>query len=632
MKLSHTYTPSCACCTLPILAMLGNKQQHQHWATEIETALQTNQSAKKLADEKDLINHHAFIFHNGIIYTMQNGQPNKVAALGISSGKIKVTGALEQVQTVMRDSAPHATLVNLQGRTLLPGFIEPHMHILPSALFLSWVQLGPFLGQRLRPGYNKAWIAQQLQQALSQLNTSSTKTDATQNWLLGTGVDPSLMEVWQDPDQAFLDSISLTTPIFLMNASGHIGYANTAAMKIAGIDADQGILTEENIGKILPFIPKPSPLTFLKNFQTLMRNATSLGLTSLFDAGLGAALGKNEVTLLRVLAHSPFTHVRIAAALFSNEETQLEEWLHTYKPTGNIGDDDRFSIKALKLVSDGSNQGLTGYQSEDYCCAHEHPLPGVSPRGLFNFEPPNTLTQSLKKAINHGWPTLIHANGDQAINYVLDAYKTALGPSYKDHTNQRHRIEHASLLEDQSIHTMAQLGLSPSFLIGHVGYWGYTLQQTILGEKRTNTLDRCYTAQQAGLRISLHSDHFVSPLGPLRLMEQAVTRVMEGAPKGAHVVLNDKECLTRENALRAITYDAAWQCHLDHLVGSFEPGKLADMVILEQDPLNPNVSALRDIVVHETWLSGRKVYSHSRTVLQTDGPELDTENVFQDTQ
>lgn len=628
MKRSHTYTPSCACCTLPTLARLGNQQEHQHWATEVEAALQTSQTAKKSAHETDLINRSAFIFHNGIIYTMQNGQPNQVAAVGISSGKIKATGTLEQVQTIMRDTTSDAVLVDLQGRTLLPGFIEPHMHILASALFLSWVQLGPFLGQRLRPSYNKAWIAQQLQQALSQLNISATKKGTTQNWLLGTGVDPSLMEVWQDPDQAFLDSISPTTPIFLMNASGHIGYANTAAMKIAGIEADQGILTEENIGKILPFIPKPSPLTFLKNFQTVMHNATALGLTSLFDAGLGAALGKTEVTLLRLLAHSPFTPVRIAAALFSNEERQLEQWLQTYKPTGNPGDDDRFSIKALKLVSDGSNQGLTGYQSEDYCCAQEHPLPGVSPRGLFNFEPPNTLTQSLKKVIDHGWPTLIHANGNQAINYVLDAYKTVLGPSYKEKINQRHRIEHASLLEDQSISTMAQLGLSPSFLIGHVGYWGYTLQQTILGEQRTNTLDRCYTAQQAGLRITLHSDHFVSPLGPLRMMEQAVTRVMEAAPKGSNVVLNDKECLTRESALRAITYDAAWQCHLDHLVGSLEPGKLADMVILEQDPLNPNVSALRDIAVYETWLSGRKVYSNSRTVLKTDAAELDTDNVF----
>ncbi|MCC7005688.1 MAG: amidohydrolase [Ottowia sp.] len=626
MKHSHTHTPSCACCTLPLLALVGNNEQdQQHWAAEIQTVLKEKTAAKTISNAQ-ASNPSAFIFHNGTIYTMQNGQPNRVAALSVVDSKVKAAGTLEQVKAAMKNG-PQATQIDLQGRTLLPGFIEPHMHVLPSALFLAWVQLGPFVGQRLRPGYNKAWIAQQLKQALTQLPATAKMPGAKQPWLLGAGVDPSLMEVWQDPDQTFLDSISGSIPIFLMNSSGHIGYANTAAMQIAGVHTDKGILTEEQISKILPFLPKPSPLSFLKNFQAVMNNATSLGITSLFDAGLGAALGVIEVDLLRVLAHSPFTPVRMAAALFSNEDAQLEKWLDLYKPTGNIGDDERFSIKALKLVSDGSNQGLTGYQREDYCCAKEHPLPGVSPRGLFNFEPPLTFTQCLQKVIDHGWPVLVHANGDQAVNYVLAAYEIAIS-NQSNQNMLRHRLEHASLLDDTSIATMARLGISPSFLIGHVGYWGYVLQQTILGPERTNTLDRCYTAQQTGLRISLHSDHFVSPLGPLRLMEQAVTRVMEAAPPGKNAVLNPAECLERVDALRAITYDAAWQCHLDHLVGSLEPGKLADMVILEQDPLDPEITALRDIAVHETWLAGKRVYSHPQTALPKLATELDTDNVF----
>lgn len=595
---AYSYVPGCACCTLSMFSK--NYQTQDSWTDEVQHLIKLDvNNLRSVAREA------AFIFYNGTIYTMQNGVPSKVSALGVVSGKVHATGEFEQVKTAMGHLS-NIQLIDLEGKTLLPGFIEPHMHILSSALLRSWTQLGPFDGQRLRPGYNRAWIAEQLRQSLTQHSNGNPQ------WLVGAGVDPSLMEVWLDPDQDFLDSISETTPIFLLNASGHIGYANSMAMKIANIQADRGILTELEIATILPFLPKPSALSFLKNFQELMHSATALGITSLFDAGLGAALGTIEVTLLRALAHSPFTPVRIAAALFANEDWQLDQWLRLYKPTGNPGDDERFSIKALKLVSDGSNQGLTGYQRHDYCCAQAHPLPGVSPRGLFNFEPPVIFAQRLQKVIDLGWSVLVHANGNQAIDYVLAAYELALHNSTQgiELNRQRHRLEHASLLEDTHITTMAKLNISPSFLIGHVGYWGYTFQQTILGNERANMLDRCNSAQRAGLRCSLHSDHFVSPLGSLRLMEQAVTRVMESAPAKSEKILNPSECLDKENALRAITYDAAWQCHLDHLVGSLEPGKLADMVILQQDPLTPNVTALRDIVVHETWLAGKRVYHH----------------------
>ncbi|MGE8357498.1 MAG: amidohydrolase family protein, partial [Microvirgula sp.] len=163
-------------------------------------------------------------------------------------------------------------------------------------------------------------------------------------------------------------------------------------------------------------------------------------------------------------------------------------------------------------------------------------------------------------------------------------------------------------MTDDNIAEMARLKLSPSFLIGHVGYWGHVFQQTIFGSERARMLDRCRSALNAGLRISFHSDHFVTPLGSLRMMQQAVTRIMEGAPDGQQLPLNPDERLERLDALRAITLDAAWQCHMDHLVGSLEPGKLADLVILDQDPLDPAVENLRRIPVHQTWVSGEVVF------------------------
>ncbi|WP_019101821.1 amidohydrolase [Chromobacterium haemolyticum] len=610
MSLPHQ--PGCACCTLPRLSTQLDALQHHNWTESLSGLIRVAAERAKLALHQD-----AAIFHGGPIYTLQGGQPGRVEALGVAHGKVVSVGSLRQVEADMQ-AQPRAERIDLRGKTLLPGMVDPHVHILPSALYRNWVNLSPFEDQILRPGYNLGWVAEKLRNELTARH-GHTRAD-TQQWLTGFGVDPSLMTKWQEPDQPFLDQISTETPIFLINASGHLGYANSPAMKLAGLDPDsKGVTTEADIGKVLAVIPGLAAPHLLSKLQEILHEAASRGMTTLFDAGLGAAMGQLEITLLRAFAQSPLAPVRISAALYSNQDWLQEQWLHTFQPNHIPHDDDRFSIRALKLIADGSNQGLTGYQSQDYCCADEHHVPNVSPRGLFNFEPPITFAAQLQRALNAGWPVLVHANGDQAVDYVLAAFELALyDENAKDGAPNsklalRSRIEHASLLSDASIATMARLKLSPSFLIGHVGYWGQVFKTTILGRDRAQMLDRCQSALKAGLRISLHSDHFVSPLGTLRMMEQAVTRVMEADPE--RQPLNPTECLDRLSALRAVTLDAAWQCHMDHIVGSLEPGKLADLAILEQDPLDPAVPAgsLRDIRVHQTWLAGKPVYQNPKT-------------------
>ncbi|WP_260609540.1 amidohydrolase [Vibrio cholerae] len=220
--------------------------------------------------------------------------------------------------------------------------------------------------------------------------------------------------------------------------------------------------------------------------------------------------------------------------------------------------------------------------------------------------PNNPSFQSTVNAVvEKGWPLLIHANGDQAVNYTIDVYAKALGK--QNGLNKRHRIEHCSLLSDQDANRMINLGLSPSFLIGHVGYWGYAFKNVIFKEK-SKYLDRCKTMLELGARITLHSDLSVTPLGPLRMMEQAVTRVMEKSSDDE--VLNPDETITREQALRAITYDAAWQCHVDQWIGSLESGKLADFVILAKDPITCKSTQIRDIPVLQTWVAGKLRYQH----------------------
>lgn len=251
---------------------------------------------------------------------------------------------------------------------------------------------------------------------------------------------------------------------------------------------------------------------------------------------------------------------------------------------------DLLRVHGIKAWSDGSNQARSGYQREPYL--------ETDTCGSLNY-PPEELAAALGRAHRDGWQIGVHANGDAAIDVTLDAYEQILRAD--DRPDHRHRIEHCSVLHPEQIQRMVALGLSPSFLIGHVRWWGAAFRDRLLGPDRAALYDPCASAARAGLRISLHSDWNVTPLEPLRYVEDAVTRLM--AENGE--VLNDDERLSVDAALRAVTIDAAWQCRSDELTGSLEVGKAADLVLLEDDPTSVDPSQISRIAVSETRLSGR---------------------------
>ncbi|WP_431823943.1 amidohydrolase [Burkholderia sp. F1] len=605
----------CACCSTHMLATPFS-QGESEWQDLLK---ELSQLEAHRAPE-------AVIFYGGHIYPDPEDTNKRVDALGIADHKVIAAGTLDEVRQRMREKFPDAREQALKdSQTLLPGLIDPHMHLLPSALFRTkpWLDLTPFEDQRLRPGYSAPFIREQLEQAVGDAQAG------TEKWVCGFGVDPSLMIDWVDIDRAWLDGISKDIPLFLVNASGHIGYANSSALQAAGLQElyPGGVLTETQLTRMMGAMPPPKPVDLLFQIRRVLRDANKRGITTLFDAGLGAGRGFYEVVLMQALARTPWMTVRMGAALFGNNDL-WPLWIKQFKPQLNSKPEELFTIRAMKLIADGSNQGLTGLQSKPYKCCGEHSVPGVGPNGLFNFNPVETLAQVMQQVVEAEWPIMTHANGDEAVANVLAAYQLALSkvpeaasvppkPSAAP-IELRHRIEHASLLGDDDLRAMKRLSISPSFLIGHVGYWGRAFQRTILGEERAQKLDRCKSALREGLRFSLHSDHFVSPLGPLRYMDQAVCRAMEADPELS--VLNEAECLSAPEALRAVTIDAAWQCHLDDQIGSLKEGKQADLVILEKDPLQAKPGdpyQLRDITVLETWVSGRRVYSDSEAATLT---------------
>lgn len=582
----------------------------------------------------------------GYIQTLEKGEDVMVEAIGIKDGLVVVTGTYESVLAQMPAGTTEQIIYG--GQTLLPGLIEPHVHILPTAVFNMATDVSPFLGQELRINtpngeYNRDWV-------LSELKSKALDTASDDTWIFGRNVDPSLFDGGDKGFNADIldEKVSKTQPIFVMNSSMHLAYINNLAIKkvndyYENVDSDNklynykvasdGVLKE--VVNLLPVAkvigislqkasnlkPNEFSLSFAekieKGVEDIFADASSKGVTYIFDAGLDPAekKGFSQPDFLRYIANKNNCKLRVGGALAIDTPAYFTaNVLGNYMP--NAGDE-KFNLPYVKIVTDGSNQGLTGYQFKPYNCDENYnEAKSNANTGIFNYNNSTELKTVFKSAVEKNWPIMVHANGDLAMDLAIDAFRNAGITKKKDLETRRDRIEHASLLSDQNLEDMHQLGVSPSFLIGHTGYWGWAFQQTILGTERSNDLDRCNSAVNLGMRITLHSDNSVTPLGPLRMMEQAISRVMEGAPKEISVqVLNEKERITRFQALKAMTYDAAWQCHADKWVGSLEVGKCADLVILAESPLtykqvdgSSDVKGLRDIPVLETWKGGIRTY------------------------
>ncbi len=531
------------------------------------------------------------IFTGGPILTMDR-TGRRVESVAVAEGRIVATGAADEIAG-LRDTGTR--IVELDGRCLLPGLVDPHLHF-AFVHFDDWVDVSPMATSSFTA------VIDRLREA-----AAGTGTDG---WIQAKQFDPSIITGGRSPTLSELDAVAPDRPLFLLEGNGHVAYVNTRALAEAGIspstpdpptarygrDTD-GALTGrlEEAAAFAPFaaaMPTASAQELMARTRRLMDRAASVGCTTLHDCGIGMLAGARDLSLLQaVMAGNP--PVRYRGMLVS---TEMDRWEELGLEPG-FGDD-RFRVDGVKAWSDGSNQARTGFQREPYL--------GGDTRGALNYTP-EQLTEVVGRAHRAGWQVGVHANGDAAIDTTIDAYEAVL--RQQPRADHRHRIEHCSVLRPDQIGRMAALGLSPSFLIGHVRWWGKAFRDRLLGPERARHYDPCASALRAGLRISLHSDWNVTPLEPLRYVEDAVTRVMD---EGGDV-LNEDERIPVEAALRAVTIDAAWQCRTDDISGSLEPGKYADLTVLEADPTAVDPSGLAHVAVSETWLGGDRRFGGDRS-------------------
>jgi predicted amidohydrolase YtcJ len=533
------------------------------------------------------------VFTGGTVLTVDS-RFSQAEAIAIRGNKILAVGTEAEVRTAAGEKV---NIIDLEGKTVLPGFIDPHTHVVAGSVVDSVME---YVGMA-RFGT--------VDEVVNHLKTM-VKDRAPGEWIVARNFDPA---VQAGPDALTfreLDAISTQHPICVLNASGHLAYANSKAFELAGIPDDvknpQGAeFVRDSDGKLngvmknniaysqvlntYPALRQANPTEALIG---LLNNWSKHGLTTVSELAMGGlSQSPGDLNIMYDAAHSGRLAARIRAYPFYTIGEKAWDDAGV-KP----GDGDALArVAGYKLVADGSNQGFTGLQREPYLNSDS--------RGLAYMSAEDLKTRAIERA-KKGWQLAIHGNGDAGIDNILDACE-AMRDAGVDMSKVRTRIEHCSILHDEQIARMKELGVSASFLIGHVHYWGVAMRDEVFGEKKAQLLDRCRSLEKAGIGFTLHSDFMVTDPAPLHMIEMAVTRRTWKEPE---YVLAPDETISVESAIRALTSEAAWQLFSDHEIGSLEAGKLADLVILEKDPRKVKPDTIKDIKVLETWMDGKQVY------------------------
>ncbi|WP_069166078.1 amidohydrolase [Nocardia altamirensis] len=537
-----------------------------------------------------------YLFTGGTILTVD--QAFSIAeAIAVQGNRIVAVGAEATVRDIVGEGA---TEIDLAGRTMLPGFVDAHTHVLTGSMvaaLMEYVGMARFATAR---------------EVLDHLTDMASRAPEGK-WILARNFDPAVQPDLAALTFAELDAVSTTHPVFVLNASGHIAYANSAAFAAAGIgedvenpegaefvrDADgkltgtmkNGVAYNQVLGKC----DAAAGLNPVDALIDLLEGWRQVGLTTVSELGLGTlSHTPDDLTVLTQAAGTGKLETRIRAYPFYTLGAD------TWDAAGvRPGDGDALvRIAGYKLVADGSNQGFTGLQREPYLNTDNY--------GIAYMEPKVLAAEVVDRA-SKGWSLAIHGNGDAGIDNILDACD-AIRDAGVEPGAVRVRIEHCSILHDEQITRMKDLGVSASFLIGHVHYWGIAMRDTVFGAQKASLLDRCRSVETAGIGFTLHSDFMVTDPNPLHMIEMAVTRRTWKEPD---YVLAPEERISVESAIRAVTSEAAWQLSSEHEVGSLEVGKYADFIILDKDPRAVPPDQIKDITVLETWMNGNQVYSRS---------------------
>lgn len=540
------------------------------------------------------------LYYNATFYTLDAAKP-KAAALVVRGDKILALGTLDELRKEHHAAEP----VDLGGKTVLPGLIDAHGHLLGLGSF----GLGKLDFSRCR-SFDEV-VA---------LVAAKAETAKKGEWILGGRWDH---ESWPDktlPTHEKLSAVTPDNPVWITRVDGHAGLANAAAMKLAGVTRDtkapEGgeILRDPGGEPTGVFVDNAEELIARKidqriaDTEALLMQAQQMcfevGLTGVHDAGISPA----DAVIYRRLAESGKLKLRVYA-MMGGEYARV--WFADNPPFAG----ERLSIRAAKLYMDGAMGSRGAWLLAPY--ADRPTGDDGKPYAGLNLMKPEFVRQVAEDGLRRGYQVCTHAIGDRGNRETLDAYAEALGkwdriasgdsnpPQARLAPDARFRVEHAQLLHPDDIGRFARLGVIASMQPTHCTSDMRWVEARV-GPERAKGAYAWQSVLKSGARLAFGSDFPVESHNPMLGVYAAVTRQdADGKPEGGW---RPEQRVTREQALRAFTIDAAYAGFQEALVGSLTPGKLADFIVLDRDVTSCEPRALLEAKVLRTVVGGETVF------------------------
>ncbi len=544
--------------------------------------------------------HADLVITNATVITMNANEP-RAGAVAVAGGRIVAVGSGDEMDRWM---GPATDVIDLRGGVLSPGFVEPHSHLLAMALLLAPEIID------IRSFVVPTWpdIAARAQEAVSATPPGTP--------IVLFGLDPLVHDVPM-PDRHQLDEWTTEHPLAIVSLSAHSVSGNTAAWAYAGIDAETadpvgGRFGHEEDGSLTGRAHEAPAVVAL--LRPLLAGAGVNPARSVH--GQAATLARAGFTTIGELMVQP-QDFPVLDVIRQTENFPLRMRLYEMTaPDLNVrfradGTDPRIRETGFKLWVDGTPLEGTSLHYEPFLDTEATRRIGlVAPCcGSANYTEEQLLATCRAYAAA-GLQAAAHVQGDAAIDRILDVYETVLNEGDLVGSDHRWRLEHCGEMSREQFQRAAGLGVTCSMFVQHLYYFGDLLVDDILGPPQGEVWMPLRTATDAGIRISLHHDGYFTPPNPLGSVQTAVTRrVKSGRALGAD------ECISVDEAMKAVTINAAWHLFSEHEVGSIEVGKFADFAELSADPYAVDPSRLAEQVrVVGTWLNGRRIEPDERQV------------------
>lgn len=533
------------------------------------------------------------VLRGGIIHTLQGDQP-QAEAVAIRGNRIVYVGDAKGAEAFI--AAP-TRVMDLQGRTVTPGLIEGHAHLMG-------------LGQFQR---NLDLTQTRSYDDLVAAVAEAVKTTPEGQWITGRGWHQSKWTPQPQPmitgyqTHEALSAVSPDHPVYLKHASGHAAFANAKAMELAGITPETqiggdgeiirypdgratGIFTEAAARLIEQHIPANDSTQLALDLQAAIDACLRHGITGFHDAGVSQRI----INLYQAFDDQGKLPLRLHVMLRGSDEALLQNW---YARGPMLGA--HLSVRAIKLYADGALGSRGAWLLEPYT---DRPTHVGNP-----IMPVEAIERVARQGLQHGFQVCTHAIGDRANREVLNAYERALADAPQAADTARFRIEHAQHLHPDDIPRFAELGVIPAMQAIHLSSdrpWAIDR----LGKQRIR--EGAYVWQkllQSGVPIINGTDAPVEPVDPIACLYASVTRqTLDGVPPGGY---ESTQKMTRAQALRSYTLDAAYGAFREEDLGSIAVGKLADLTVFDQDLMTVPDSALLDTRVLMTIIDGEVVYA-----------------------